>query len=190
MNWNERRPGELAIAIDMDEVLADTLGWQLKLYNERFDKRVRPEDLDGVDLIDIVPDDHKPWAADIFREPGFFADIPPMPGALDVMQRLCARHRVYIASAATEFPTCFAEKMDWLARYVPQIPVPRYIFCGEKFALDVDYLVDDTPAHFLGLRGTGLLFHAPHNRKESRYRRVMRWETLEAAIDELEAAKR
>lgn len=189
MNWNGRRRGELALAIDMDEVLADTLGWQLHLYNERFDKHIRPEDLDGVDLIDIVPDAHKPWAAEIFNEPGFFLDIPPMPGALEAMERLCATHRVYIASAATEFPGSFREKMDWLARYLPQIPIPRIVFCGEKSILDVDYLVDDTPANFAGMCGTGLLFHAPHNLKEQRYTRVMGWDTLESIITELEAAK-
>lgn len=182
MNWNGRRPGELVLAIDMDEVLADTLGWQIHHYNQRFGASVTPADLDGVDLIDIVPDAHKSWAVDIFSEPGFFRDIPPMPGSLEVMRRLCVRHRVYIASAATEFPTCFLEKMDWLAHYVPQIPVPRIVFCADKSVLDVDYLIDDNPAHFPGMRGTGLLFHAPHNLKEHRYARVSGWDTLEATI--------
>ena len=189
MNWNGRRSGELVLAIDMDEVLADTLGWQIRLYNERFDAHVKPEDLDGVDLIDIVPNAHKPWAADIFNEPGFFANIRPMRGALEVMERLCAQHRVYIASAATEFPGSFREKMDWLARYVPQVPIPRIIFGGEKAILDVDYLVDDTPSHFDGMRGTGLLFHAPHNLKERRYTRVSGWDTLESTLAALEALK-
>jgi 5'-nucleotidase len=189
LNWNGRRSGELVLAIDMDEVLADTLGWQIHLYNQRFGTHVVPDDLDGVDLIDIVPEAHKRWAADIFNEPGFFAAIPPLPGALEVMERLCAHHRVYVASAATEFPGSFNEKMDWLARYLPRIPVPRIVFCGEKSVLDVDYLVDDTPSHFVGLRGTGLLFDAPHNRKEHRYKRVYGWDTLEATIAALDACR-
>ncbi len=188
MNWNGRKNGELSLAIDMDEVLADTLGRQIDLYNQRFRAHVVPADLDGVDLVDVVPAAHKQWAIDIFHESGFFAGIPPMPGALDVMERLCASHRVYIASAATEFPGSFREKMDWLARYLPQIPTARIIFCGEKFVLDVDCLVDDTPAHFEGMRGTGLLFDAPHNLKEQRYTRVSGWDTLESAIAALEVS--
>jgi 5'-nucleotidase len=188
LNWN-RRPGELALAIDMDEVLADTLGWQLYLYNQRFGTCVLPDDLDGVDLIDIVPAEHKHWAAEIFNEPGFFADIPPMPGALEAMERLCQSHRVFIASAATEFPGSFREKMDWLARYLPQIPVPRIVFCGEKSVLDVDCLLDDTTSHFANLNGKPLLFDAPHNRKETRYERVSSWNEVEAAIAALSAAR-
>lgn len=188
MNW-DRRPGELALAIDMDEVLADTLGWQLCLYNQRFGMHVVPADLEGVDLIDIVPDEHKVWAADIFNEPGFFANIPPMPGSLAAMERLCHNHRVYIASAATEFPNSFREKMDWIARYLPQIGVQRIVFCGEKSVLDVDCLIDDTPSHFANLSGTPLLFDAPHNRKENRYSRVAGWNEVEAAIAALAATR-
>jgi len=189
LNTQGTSNGILRLAIDMDEVLADTLGKQLDCYNRRYGVNVAPADLEGLELVDIVPPSHRPCVLDMMHEPGFFADIPPISGALEVMDRLCRNHRVYIASAATEFPGSFREKMDWIARHLPQIPTPRIVFCGEKSILDVDYLVDDTPAHFEGMRGAGLLFDAPHNRVERRYHRVHGWDTLEAAIELHETLK-
>jgi 5'(3')-deoxyribonucleotidase len=173
----------LCLAIDMDEVLAGTLGKQLDCYNRRYGARVRPADLEGVELAEIVPSGHRQWVLEMMHEPGFFANIPPMAGALEAMERLCRRHRVYIVSAATETPGPFHDKMDWIAGHLPRFPTQRIVFCGEKSVLDVDYLVDDTPGHFAGMSGVGLLFDAPHNRPECRYHRVLGWGELETAIE-------
>lgn len=189
MHWNNKTVDEVSFAIDMDEVLVDTLGKMIASYNQRYGTTVVPADMHGVELADIVPESHRPWVLEMLHQPGFFADIDPMPGALACIDRLCRKHRVYIASAATEFPDSFRDKMNWLARYVPQIPTHRIIFCGEKSVLNVDYLVDDTSSHFAAMRGTGLLFDAPHNRLEHRYYRVKGWAALEQAIEWHESRK-
>ena len=46
---------KLRIAVDMDEVLADALGKQLRAYNEHFGAQVTSESLHGLELADIVP---------------------------------------------------------------------------------------------------------------------------------------
>jgi 5'(3')-deoxyribonucleotidase len=190
MNLIENMTGrQLRIAVDMDEVLADTLGKQLRLYNKQYGASVTADALEGLELADIVPGEHKEWVLQMLHAPGFFADLEPMKGALETMELLCRDHKIYIASAATEFPTSFNDKMAWLARHLPMIPTHRIIFCGDKSIVDVDYLVDDTPGHFEGLRGTGLLFDAPHNRRESGHYRVHGWKEIERAIAEHEAAK-
>jgi len=173
------------LGIDMDEVLTDTLGKQLRVYNAHFGTDVPAERLDGFELVDIVPPEQRPFVSGMMHEPGFFADLEPIEGALEAMEQICRMHQVYIVSAATEFPGSFQDKLCWLERYLPQIPTRRIIFCGEKSVLDLDCLVDDTPSHFEGFRGTGLLFDAPHNRKESGFRRVRGWKQTEAEIASL-----
>jgi 5'-nucleotidase len=185
---NGKSDRKLRLAIDMDEVLVDTLGKQLRIYNRQYGTQVTTAQLDGLELADIVPGEHKDWVLRMLHEPGFFADLQPIDGALETMERLCRDHTVYIASAATEFPTSFQDKMAWLARHFPSIPTHRIIFCGEKSILNVDYLLDDTPSHFEGLRGKGLLFDAPHNRREDRCHRVYGWKEVEQAIAQYEAA--
>ena len=179
----------LRIAVDMDEVLTDTLGKQLRLYNQRYGTSASRSDLHGNNLVDIAPAPHKEWLVSMLHEPGFFADLEPLPGALEGMERLCAQHDVFIASAATQFPNSFNEKIAWLKLYLPQIPLNRIIFCGDKSILNVAYLIDDSAYHFEGLRGVGLLFDAPHNQRKRGYFRVHGWKDVEPAIALHEARK-
>jgi 5'-nucleotidase len=172
----------LRIAVDMDEVLADALGKQLRTYNDHFGAHVTPGALHGVELADIVPQEHQKWVLGMLHQPGFFADLEWIPGAQEEMERLCAVHDVFIASAATEFPTSFVDKLNWLNRHLPQVPRHRVVFCGEKSVLNVNYLIDDTPQHFVGLNGVGLLFDAPHNRGDKTHYRVHGWREVPAAI--------
>ena len=180
---------KLRIAVDMDEVLTDSLGKQLRAYNQRYAANVSPHELHGLELVDIVPEEHQQWVLGMLHEPGFFADLEWIPGAREEMEKLCAEHDIFIASAATEFPTSFLDKLNWVERHLPQIPRHRVIFCGDKSILDVDYLIDDTPQHFAGLRGIGLLFDAPHNRGDKTHYRVHGWSEVQAAIA-LHEAKR
>jgi 5'(3')-deoxyribonucleotidase len=49
------------------------------------------------------------------------------------------------------------------------------VFCGNKEVIDADYLIDDRSRHFARFRGTGILFTAPHNARESAHLRVNNW---------------
>jgi 5'(3')-deoxyribonucleotidase len=78
-NPGETRGRKLRIAVDMDEVLANTLGKQLDLYNRHFRARVEPHELHGLELVDIVPEPQKQWVMKMLHEPGFFSDLEPIP---------------------------------------------------------------------------------------------------------------
>jgi len=47
------------LGVDMDEVLTDTLGKQLRVYNAQYGTNVQPEQLDGCELLDIVPPEQR-----------------------------------------------------------------------------------------------------------------------------------
>jgi 5'-nucleotidase len=165
----------LRVAIDMDEVIADSLGKHLRVYNQAFGAALARQDLDGRALEDAVPSIHTAGAAELLLEPGFFADLEEIEGSREVVRALSERYEVFIASAAMEVPTSFAAKYAWLRERFPFIPPSHIVFCGDKSVLEVDYLIDDTPRHFERFRGTPILFSAPHNRAERRYRRVCSW---------------
>jgi 5'(3')-deoxyribonucleotidase/uncharacterized protein with PQ loop repeat len=165
----------LRVAIDMDEVIADSLGKHLRVYNQAFGAALARQDLDGQALEDAVPSIHTAGATDLLLEPGFFADLEEIEGSREVVRALSERYEVFIASAAMEVPTSFAAKYAWLRERFPFIPPSHIVFCGDKSVLEVDYLIDDTPRHFERFRGTPILFTAPHNRDEHRYQRVRTW---------------
>ena len=170
------RPGRRPrIAIDMDEVVANTLAKQLKAYNATFRTALRVEDLAGRGLWAAVPEAHGPALREMVLDPTFFRDIDLLEGCRDVVRELAQPYEVFIASAATEVPTSFGAKYEWLREHFPFIPPSHIVFCGDKAVLDVDYLIDDTPRHFERFRGTPVLFSAPHNAGETRFLRVDGW---------------
>jgi 5'(3')-deoxyribonucleotidase/uncharacterized protein with PQ loop repeat len=166
---------KLRIAVDMDEVIADSLGKHIDAYNEAFGARLSAEDLAGKHLHHVVPAEHAEALQEIVFHPTFFEDLGVIEGSREVIRELAERHEVFIASAAMEVPTSFAAKYAWLREHFPFIPTSHLVFCGDKSVLDVDVLIDDTPRHFERFKGTPVLYSAPHNRHERRYRRVSSW---------------
>jgi len=173
-----RSSRRVRIAIDMDEVIADSLSKHLRVYNQAFGAHLTRGDLDGRSLEEAVPSSHARATDQLVLEPGFFADLDEIEGSPEVVRQLAQRYEVFIASAAMEVPTSFADKYAWLRERFPFIPPSHIVFCGDKAVLDVDYLIDDTCRHFERFRGTPILFSAPHNRGEGRFRRVESWEEV------------
>lgn len=169
------------IAVDMDDVLADTLGAQLAWFGARYGYRWTRGDLTGKQLFDdlVTPEQAAAHAA-VMREGSFFGDLPVLPGAPEVLRRLADRYEVFVASAATEFPGSFLPKFRWLERHFPFIPASRVVFCGDKAVVAADYLVDDNVHRFPGFRGQGVLFDAPHNQDVMGYPRVRSWDDVAA----------
>ena len=99
------------IAIDMDEVLADTLGAVVKAVNERADLNIKMESLNGKKLKHMIPE-HEGLVMDILKEPGFFRNLDVMPHAQEVVKQLNEHYDIYIATAAMDVPTSFHDKYE------------------------------------------------------------------------------
>ena len=72
------------IAIDMDEVLADTLGAIIDGVNERANLGITVESLNGQKLKHVIPE-HDGLVTEILREPGFFRHLKVMPNAQEAV---------------------------------------------------------------------------------------------------------
>ncbi|HEX4320690.1 MAG TPA: 5'-3'-deoxyribonucleotidase [Acidobacteriaceae bacterium] len=159
----------------MDEVLADTLSEHLRRYNEAFDESLVTDDLWGKGLWDVVANDRQTQLRAFLDADDFFADLPLMPDAQEVVRDLVGRFEVFIATQAMSVPNSFGPKYRWLLRHFPFIPPTHFVFCGDKGILHADYLIDDMPRNLLRFMGTGLLYSAPHNRAAHGFTRVENW---------------
>lgn len=119
------------IAIDMDEVLADTLGEIIDAVNERANLGISIESLNGKKLKHMMPE-HEGLVTEILREPGFFRRLKVMPHAQDVVEKLNHHYDVYIATAAMDVPTSFHDKYEWLLEFFPFLNPQHFVFCGRK----------------------------------------------------------
>ena len=172
LNLGSRR---LRIAVDMDEVIADSFGKQLSVYNQRTGSHLTSELASSQGLGSLIPQDRWEEFAGIPHEGGFFADLDPIEGSREALLTLSQRHDVYIVSAAMEIPFSFDAKYKWLQKNFAFIPSSRIVFCGDKNIINADVLVDDRSRHFKQFRGTGILFTAPHNNGETAHLRADNW---------------
>ena len=170
----------LRICVDMDEVMADTLSEHLRRYNEAFDENLATEDLWGKGLWDVVANDRQTQLRAFLDADDFFADLPVMPDAPDVIHNLAARFEVFIATQAMSVPNSFGPKYRWLLRHFPFLPPTHYVFCGDKSILRADFLIDDLPRNLLRFTGTGILYSAPHNMAAEGFIRVANWQEVAA----------
>jgi 5'(3')-deoxyribonucleotidase len=147
----------------MDEVMADTLSEHLRRYNEHYDECLSPDDLWGKGLWDVVSQDRQEQLRAFLDAEDFFADLPVMPDAPEVLRELTERFDIYVATQAMSVPNSFGPKYRWLQRHFSFLPPTHYVFCGDKGILRADYLIDDMPRNLHRFEGQGLLYTAPHN---------------------------
>jgi 5'-nucleotidase len=174
------------IAIDMDDVLADTAGKFTQMYlNGYADMPTRhtAEQLGEQSLRELLTKTEFRTLHDSVYEPGFFRDIPVMPGAKDTLPRLLEKYDIFITTAAMEFKNSFVDKYDWLQEHFPCLPWRNFVFCGDKSIILADVMIDDMPYNLATFSGeTKLLFHALHNRHESLFTRVQSWADVEQVL--------
>ena len=150
----------------MDDVLADQISARLKRYNEEFGTSLTPESLQGRSLYETVAPEHRERMRSYLEEPGFFIGLEVMSDSQQVVQALTEEFDVFIATAAMEVPNSFREKYIWLRQHFAFLDPMNFIFCGHKFFIDADYLIDDTAGHLDTFSGEGILFRgtAQHER--------------------------
>jgi 5'(3')-deoxyribonucleotidase len=170
------------LIIDMDETIADSLPRQLEWFERDAPTPVLRDQLQGQHLHQFVGEEHVDMVRSYAHHEDFFRDLPLLDGAQEALEKLSEKYDIYIATAAMEFPLSFAPKYEWLRLHFPFISPMRYIFCGDKSVLKADYLIDDTAKHLEGFHGEGLLFTAPHNIHEDRFRRVDSWSEVLALL--------
>ncbi len=159
----------------MDEVIADTYGAHIEIYNEEFNQQLRPEMCLGHEVWHKVPEEHQESVRKHATRKGFFRDLKPIRDSQKVLKELSEKNEIYIASAAMQFPNSLKEKSDWLDQYFPFIPWKKRILCGDKHILHGDVLIDDRSYNLETFKGRPLLFTSPHNITKNEFERVNNW---------------
>lgn len=178
----------MRVAIDMDEVIADTHAAKRALYRALgFD--CAEADLTGRTLSDLAPAEITAAVEAEMHKGVFFADLPVIEGAAEALAALGRRHEIFIATAAMEYPASCAHKIAWMARHFPAIDPMRLVLCGDKSVVRADVLIDDSPRHFERFAGIGVCFSAAHNAGADVPWRLDRWSGAEALLDGIAGAR-
>ena len=162
------------IAIDMDEVIADTIEKFISLYKREHNHEILLDQMHGKEFFQMLPEELIGTNRKYVNEPGFFRDLPVMPDSQRVVKELCEKYDVFIVSAAMEFRNSLRDKLDWLNEHFPFISWTNIIFCGLKI-VNVDIFIDDRIRNFVDFNGRKLLYSSPHNLLINDYERVDNW---------------
>ncbi|MBV8103007.1 MAG: 5'-3'-deoxyribonucleotidase [Verrucomicrobia bacterium] len=177
------RKSRITIAVDLDEVTADTVSKRLVRYRADYGVELSQEEIRGKQIRDAVPLERKEAVEACLDEPGFSRDIPVMPDAQRVLQSLSTRFDIFVATSAMDHPVSLYDRYLWLQEYLPFLTDRSYVFCGSKRILKADFLIDDNPRNLEMFSGTGILFTAHHNIYERRFTRVNDWEEVAAYFE-------
>lgn len=168
----------MVLFVDMDEVMADTYGAHIEIYNLEFKERLDHVTCMGKEVWHSVPDDRQTSVRDHAYNRGFFRGLKPITDSRAVMEELTKKYEVYIASAAMQFPNSLEEKSEWLDEHFPFIPWQRRVLCGDKHILKGDILIDDRSYNLLHFEGRSLLYTSPHNIHTTGLERVNNWQEV------------
>ena len=172
----------MIIFIDMDEVIADTYGAHIEMYNKEFNGQLTVEMCQGSEVWQNVPVEHQASVREHATLPGFFRDLKPIANSQSALKKLSEKHHIYIASAAMQFPNSLEEKSDWLDEYFPFIHWKNRILCGDKHILKGDVLIDDRSYNLKNFDGRTFLFTSPHNINTQGFDRLSTWLEIEEKL--------
>ncbi|MEO6720227.1 MAG: 5'(3')-deoxyribonucleotidase [Ferruginibacter sp.] len=164
------------IAIDMDGVLADVYSQFIKMHAADFGEVVPWTEIDGKPEGAAFPN-----IREYVNSKGFFLNSPVIEDCQRVLHAMNENYKIFIVSAAMEFPNSLSEKQLWLNEFFPFITWQQMVFCGSKEIINADIMIDD---HFKNLdffEGETILFTQPHNKfsDPGRHKRVSSWNEIE-----------
>lgn len=166
------------ILVDMDGVLADVYSSFIDLHEKESGQRLSVIDIAGLLEAEAFPNQIK-WVT----TPGFFRNVPLMPGSREGLKRLNDGFEVIVVSLATEFPHSLTDKQLWLHEHFPFISWQQIVFCGSKNIILADIMIDDHLKNLDNFSGDTFMFTQPHNMMvNSRHRRVNSWKDIENVL--------
>lgn len=149
------------VLIDMDGVLANTSEPWYQAIREEYQVEVDREKIRSWNLhveLNLPETIYR-----ILERPGFFENLPLMPGAVEVVPILWKQYDCYIVSAASYTHDNATQKWRWLQKHFPFISKDKVIFAKDKSVIQAGYMIDDGPHNLKSFRGESICFDHPYN---------------------------
>ncbi len=175
------------VLVDMDGVLADLRRYAHGVLQERHPNFIakNPEDQQKPWLTQEYPHFADAIRA-LFREKGFFLNLPPVEGALEAMRELIARHDVFLCTQPVDSPYCEEEKALWKDTHLGR-GVPIY-FAADKTYHSGHCIIDDNPELTGDLLHMNpwehVIYHRAYNQHIQNKRRID-WNNYQTVLHEL-----
>ncbi|MBX3240658.1 MAG: 5'(3')-deoxyribonucleotidase [Chitinophagaceae bacterium] len=165
------------VIVDMDEVMADTMGGMLEWYTKEYGLPVDYSKMVGA-WAPGFPEQHRATVIERLYSEGFFRHLPVMENCVEVLEEVNKKYELFIVSAATEFPNSLRDKLEWLNEHFPYLTWRQLVLCGDKRLVAGDYMFDDHTRNLVHFPGKPYLYSTIMNAHENGYDRVANWKEI------------
>lgn len=148
----------LRLMVDMDEIIVNCLAPWLRAYNQDYGTDLKVGDLRDWDFKGVL-DERCRDIHHYIRQPGFFAALQPLPGALETLGRLAALKTFYgkkildiVICTATRTPGAAQDKLDWFNQHLAFCGKRNFFIGHRKNWLKADVYIDDGPHNIQDIR--------------------------------------
>lgn len=171
----------LTILVDMDGPVADfeTHFWNRCVENGWELDCAQHEQTERYGTSHVVNPAHRRLARAMVETAGWYAELPPVAGALDGLVGLAVHADVWLCTKPLEDnPTCRDDKGAWVRRCLGGDWERRLIISPDKSMIRGDFLLDDAPkpAWYPFASWAPVIYTAPYNGKASEWGRVPHWD--------------
>jgi len=175
------------ILVDQDNTLTDftevTVRYLSKLYG--YNVLFSPEQCKEYNLLRCIfpsfPEKKlSKMYKKLFSAKGYWNTMKPILGCIEVMEDLCKKYEVFIATAPWKTSkNCIPEKIQWVQEHLPFFDISKIIFCSYKYMLHADYMIDDSPVYLATSNcNTTIAFKYPYNNKVETTYKVDNWSEI------------
>ena len=154
---------KIRIGIDLDDTTNNLVPHWVNLYNKKYKDNLNWRNITSWDINNFTK---KSCGKNIYKILGrkhMFNRLDIQPNAKRVINKLLKQEDIELYIITAYYYLSCADKVRWVKRNLPNFDIKRIIFCNDKYLIDVDYLIDDSPYNHKGFKGKYILFDKPWN---------------------------
>jgi 5'-nucleotidase len=178
------------ILIDMDNVIFATMvGFNKKLSEMFPEVEIIPvEGIRDHNFYNLYPKEVHPKLDAVWKLPGFFRDLEPIPGALEAVLEIARTNHITICSRPfLDSETCESDKKASIRKYLGRDLTKRLGLIRDKTEVRGDILIDDYVNQKTGFytpTWEHVLYTQPWNLQDTQKRRLT-WQNWKQVLPEL-----
>lgn len=173
--------GKPVLLFDLDGICTNLAKKWLAVYNQDWGDHLTLADIVAWEWHRFVKPECGKRIYHYLNRPGFFADLEPIPGCIEVLGRLAERTELVVVTAS---PKEAAEaKMTWVRRHLPFVPRHNIVITYRKDLVRGDFMFDDAPRNLRYFQGIRILMDYPYNRDFHECYRVSDWTQFEQLME-------
>ena len=170
------------LLFDLDGICCNLMTKWLLHYNRDYDDTLTEQDITAWEWHTFVKPECGKKIYHYLNRPGFFADLDPVPGAVESLSRLQHICELVVVTASPK--EAAGDKMRWVQRHLPFVPKGNIVVTYRKDLVRGDFMFDDAPKNLRHHPAIRIMLDYPFNRDFDDCYRVHSWNEAEALIRE------